>query len=60
MENHIWIRELECLEGGEDQLDVKLELHVGRDGGGGDVREGRDLFMGRMVVDIYVYGDLFA
>ena len=56
----IRIKELECLEGGEDQLYADPELDAGGDGGGGEVRVGTDLFLGGMVVDIYVHGDFFA
>ena len=41
-------------------MDANPGLDVGRDGGGGEVREGIDLFLSEMVVAIYVYGDLFA
>ena len=56
----IRIKELECLEGGEDQLYADPELDTGGDGRGGEVREGTNLFLGGIVVDIYVYGDMFA
>ena len=42
------------------KLDADPGLDVGRDGRGVEVREGTDLFLGGMVIDIYVYGDLFA
>ena len=57
MENHIRSGEFKCLEGGEVQLDADPELDEGRDGGCGEVREEMDLFLGGMVVDIYLYGD---
>ena len=38
-------------------MDTDPELDEGRDGGCGEVREEMDLFLGGMVVDIYLYGD---
>ena len=50
---------MSCFEGGDDELDRNPELDVCVDGGGDEVEEGMNVFLGRMVVDIYVYGVFF-